>query len=70
MAHGSPRKEICNKCNTYGLIPRFSESECPNCGGKTEQISNDDLKRKIGLMLHESLNIGFSWQKLKKNNCR
>lgn len=66
MAHGSPRLETCKKCNTFGLTPIFSESKCPDCGGEVERIEKDEVKRKLGLMIHEQLNCGFGCKKLEK----
>jgi uncharacterized protein with PIN domain len=66
MAHGKPRKEICDKCNLYGLIPRFSESKCPKCGGPTRQINDDELKQKLGLKIYECILISFNWRKINK----
>jgi hypothetical protein len=64
MAHGSPRKEICDKCNIYGLTPRFSMSECPNCGERTRSISNDELREKLGLSILDSIPMYFDWKKV------
>jgi len=66
MAHGSPGKEYCDKCNMYGLIPRFSESKCPECGDTTRQIDSEELKKKLGLMIHEQIPISFEWRILTK----
>ena len=66
MAHGSPRLETCKECNIAGYTPRFSESKCPECGGEVERIEKDEVKRRLGLMLHEQLNVFFKWQKLEK----
>ena len=64
MVHGSPRVETCTSCNTYGLTPRFSESKCPDCGGKTEGIEINELKRKLGILIHEDFWPGFGWSKI------
>lgn len=66
MAHGKPKLETCKKCNTIGLTPRFSESKCPDCGSEVEQIERSDARRKLGLMVHEELNVGFTWKKIKE----
>ena len=66
MSHGNPRIEICNSCNMYGKTPRFSESKCPKCNGSAEQITESELKSKLGILIHKPLNIGFEWQEIKK----
>jgi len=66
MAHGSPRIEICNSCNMYGMLPRFNKSECPTCKKPTEQISESDLKRKLNLSILDKLFVSFNWNKIKK----
>lgn len=65
MEHGQPRMEICDDCNLYGLTPRFSESKCPECKGRTYKISKDDLKKKLGLLIYEDIPISFKWRKIK-----
>ena len=68
MTHGNPRKETCDKCNTYGLTPRFSESKCPECGKVTRTIDNDELRNKLGLLIYEQIPISFGWRKLTIQN--
>ena len=60
MAHGRPRKEICYKCEMYGLTPRFSKSACPNCKGDVEQISLDGLK-EILKTTSNFFPLSFTW---------
>ena len=66
MAHGIPKLETCKKCNTFGLTPRFSKSKCPDCGGEVEQIKKSEVKKKLGLMIHEDFEVSFTWRKLEK----
>jgi hypothetical protein len=49
----------------YGLTPRFSESKCPECGGGTEQIERDILKKALGIYCYQELCISFVWKKIK-----
>lgn len=65
MAHGSPRKEVCETCNTYRKTPRFDISVCNVCGDTTEQIDDVDLKRKLGIMLLDDIPISFEWCEIK-----
>ena len=66
MAHGNPRICICNKCNMYGSIPRFSPNICTNCNSKVEQITIEELRVKLKLMIHEPLPfIPFTFVKFK-----
>jgi uncharacterized protein with PIN domain len=66
MAHGNPRICICNKCNMYGCIPRFSQNICTNCNGKVEQITKEELKKKLGLAIYQELPyIPFTFIKIK-----
>jgi uncharacterized paraquat-inducible protein A len=66
MAHGNPRICFCKKCNMIGSIPRFSQNICTNCNNKVEQITKEELKKKLGLMIHESLPyIPFQFFKIK-----
>ena len=67
MVHGRPRKEICDNCNSYGLIPRFSESKgCPNCGDTPRQITDEELRKILGLKRHQFIPINFTWRKIKE----
>lgn len=68
MAHGSPRLQICNKCNSYGLIPRFNKDICPDCNSNTKNITKEELKRKLGLLIHQKLNVGFKFRKIIKKD--
>jgi len=65
MAHGSPRICICKICKSYGTVPRFSPNVCDK-GHPVETITNDELKKKLGLMIHQSLPyIPFTFNKFK-----
>jgi len=67
MSHGSPRINICNKCNQYTLVGRFSEDpECPDCGNLSEQTNKQELIRnyKLGILYEFILQFDH-WQKIK-----
>lgn len=66
MAHGNSRICICYKCNMYGLITRFNQNICPNCNNGVKTITNEELKKKLNLMIHENINnLSFTWKKIK-----
>ena len=64
MAHGNSRICICYKYNMYGMIPRFSSDICPNCRNKAEQITKEELRRKLNLSILYSPPLSFIWRKL------
>ena len=62
MAHGSPRMEICEKCNIFGLTARFSESKCPECGKETRSVDNEELRKRLVIAVYHKVPYSFSWR--------
>lgn len=48
MAHGSASIHKCDKCKTYGMMPRFGSKGmkyiCTECDKKTKKSSKEDGK--------------------------
>lgn len=51
--HGTPSRQICDDCNLYGLIPRFSERKCPKCGKETRTIGVIEIKKRFNILCYE-----------------
>jgi phage FluMu protein Com len=61
MAHGSPRLEICTKCNQYTLVPRFStNNKCPDCKNILKQTTKEELMHKYQIGLFDFLYPNFN----------
>lgn len=62
MAHGSPRVQICEECNIYGLIPRFDKNECPECKKETKSIDRYVLKKRLDLLITDEVPMSFKFR--------
>lgn len=56
MAHGSPRLVICNNCDSYIAVARFSDNpKCPTCKKKSESTDENLIKKKY------NISIFYNW---------
>jgi len=70
MAHGSPRINTCEKCETYITVSRFSNDPiCPVCGTISVQTSKTKLleKYELSYFFHEFYSDETNWRNIITN---
>lgn len=68
MAHGTPRINICKKCETYIEVSRFSQDPiCPTCKTKSSQCGRVyDLRELYNISCMTFVPTSFTqWLKIK-----